>query len=80
MMYTYVMKRTTVLADERTIERLKGLARDRRVPFSRVVREALEDKAREYRPKPKSLGAGRSTPARTAATRGSRRVPPRSWR
>lgn len=79
-MYTYAMRRTTVMADEQTIELLKGLAGDRGVPFSQVVREALEEKAAEYRPKPRSLGAGESRPAKTGAGKGSRRVPPRSWR
>ncbi len=79
-MYTYVMKRTTILADEGTLDRLKRLAAERGVPFSEVVREALEEKAGEYRPKPRSLGAGQSRQSRTGTTSASKRVPPRSWR
>jgi len=74
------MQRTTVMADESTVERLKGLARERGVSFAEVVREALQDKASSYRPKPLSLGSGQSSVSRTAATRGSRRQPPRTWR
>jgi hypothetical protein len=74
------MKRTTVMADAETLEKLRALARDRGVPFAEVVREALSDKAAEYRPRPESLGVGRSTPTRTGATKGSRRQPPRQWR
>jgi hypothetical protein len=79
-MYNDVMKRTTIVADEQTLERLRGLARQRGVSFAQVAREALEDKADDYRPQPESLGSGRSNPAHTGATKGSRRAPPRSWR
>lgn len=72
--------RTTIMAEPEVLDRLRALARDRGTSLAEVVREALEEKAREYRPKPTSLGiasSGRSDVARTAATE---RVPPRSWR
>lgn len=59
-MYNAVMKRTTIVADEETLARLRALARDRGVSFAEVAREALEEKAGEYRPRPKSLGVGDS--------------------
>jgi glutathione S-transferase len=68
------------MADEVTVEKLRALAASRRVSFAEVVREALEEKAATYRPKPVSLGAGESSSAATAATKGSKRQPPRSWR
>jgi Ribbon-helix-helix protein, copG family len=74
------MHRTTIMAHDETVERLKGLARQRGVSFAEVVREALDEKAASYRPKPTSLGAGQSSPSRTASRVGSRRQPPRSWR
>lgn len=74
------MQRTTIMADEDTVERLRILARERRVSLATVVREALDEKARSYRPKPASVGTGQSAPSRTAATRASQRQPPRSWR
>jgi hypothetical protein len=74
------MKRTTIMADEVVVDRLRRLAQERSVSFAEVVREALEEKARSYRPKPTSLGAGQSAPSRTAARAASRRQPPRSWR
>jgi hypothetical protein len=79
-MYNAAMKRTTIMADERTIDRLKALAREEGRSLADVVREALEEKASNYRPRPESLGAGRSKPARTGASSGSRRIPARSWR
>lgn len=74
------MKRTTIMADDDVMQRLKGHARERGVSLAVVIREALEEKAREVRPTPRSIGSGASSPSRTAATRGSRRTPPRSWR
>ena len=74
------MRRTTIMADESTVEGLRQLARERGVSLAVVVREALDEKARTYRPKPVSLGIGQSTPSRTASSKGSQRQPPRSWR
>ncbi|HXF71913.1 MAG TPA: ribbon-helix-helix protein, CopG family [Actinomycetota bacterium] len=74
------MIRTTVMADERTMERLRALARERGVPLSHVVREALEEKARQYRPKPRSLGIGSSGPNRVASTLATEPQPPAPWR
>ena len=74
------MQRTTIMADESLVERLRNLARERRVSLAEVVREALEEKARSYRPKPSSLGSGQSSSPGTASSRGSQRQPPRPWR
>ena len=74
------MKRTTIMADERTVEKLKRLAEDRGVPLSEVVREALEQKAAEYRPKPRSVGIAEWHGESAAARNATGRVPPRSWR
>jgi hypothetical protein len=79
-MYNNVMERTTIVAEPATLARLKSLARSRGVSFASVVREALEAKAAAYNLKPTSLGSGQSAPSRTAATDGSGRQPPRSWR
>lgn len=57
------------MADEATLDRLRRLAASRRVSLAMVVREALEEKATAYHPKPQSLGAGESAPAPTAASR-----------
>ena len=79
-LYNDEMQRTTIMADESTVDTLRKLARERGVSFAQVVREALDDKAQAYRPKPVSLGAGQSAPSRTAAQKGSNRQQPRSWR
>lgn len=68
------------MADDATLERLRLIASSRRVSLATVVREALEAKAATYLPRPKSLGAGESSPARKAAGDTNDRQPPRSWR
>lgn len=76
------MKRSTVMADEATVDRLRRLARQRGVSFAQVVREALEDKAETFAPAPTSLGSGASShgSGKTARTEASNRQPPRTWR
>lgn len=82
MMYDDDLRRTTIMADEATLERLCRLAGQQGVSFAQVVREALEDKAETFAPAPTSLGAGASShgTAETAGTEASARQPPRSWR
>jgi hypothetical protein len=43
------IRRIDLLVDEETLERLKGLARERGVSFTEIAHEALEAKAAEYR-------------------------------
>lgn len=76
-MYNDAMKRTTIMADEETVERLQALARDRGVSFAEVAREALEQKAREYRPRPKSLGVADSGRRDVSRSAGVGRTPAR---
>ena len=64
------MRRTTIVAPEELLERLRRVAADRGISLAAVVREALEEKAQTYRPRPRSLGigdSGRSDIARRAA-------------
>ena len=79
-MYNDAMERTTIMADEATMDRLRALARDRGVSLAQVVREALVEKAAEHRPKPRSVGIASSGPGRTSEQAATRRTPPRSWR
>jgi predicted transcriptional regulator len=64
------------MADDDTLDRLRALARERHVSVAEIIRQALSDKAREFRPRPRSLGIAESAPARTSEFAG--RVPPRS--
>jgi len=70
------MVRTTVMADPIVMERLKALAAERGVSLSALIREALAQKAGEYRPRPR-LGVARSGGGDVASTEATRPVLPR---
>jgi hypothetical protein len=75
------MKRTTIMADEELLERLREVARRERVPLARVIREGLEWRARQEAIGPGFIGAGASSPPHDTAPRASEApYEPRSWR
>ena len=64
------------MADPIVMERLKALARERGVSLATVVREALKEKVKDYRPKPTFIGMFSSDEWHDfASTVGSERVP-----
>jgi predicted transcriptional regulator len=63
------------MADDDTLDRLRALARERHLSLAEVIRQALAEKALEFRPRPRSLGVAESAPSRTSEF--SMRVPPR---
>lgn len=65
---TYGMKRTTIMADEALLERLRQIAHVEELSLAEVIRQGMEMRARPPRPL-KFLGAGKS----------SRRLPPVDW-
>ena len=74
------MQRTTIMAPEEVLERLRKIAAERKSSMAAVIREALEEKARTYRQKPRSLGIGDSGFTDTARRSADERPEPRSWR
>lgn len=54
------MQRTTIVAPDDLMERLRQLAAERGVSLATVIREALAQKAQTWHPKPRSLGIGDS--------------------
>jgi len=75
--HNYDMQRTSIMADVDTLERLRALARERGVSFAEIAREALEAKAKEYRPRPTCLGVGSSGRRDVSDVAGVGRTPPR---
>jgi len=64
------------MADPIVMERLKALAKERGVSLATVVREALEEKVQDYRPKPTWIGMFDSgEPSNIAGTLAVERVP-----
>ena len=54
------IRRTTVMADEAVLERLRRAAADQGRSLADLIREALEEKAASLAPTPASLGHGDS--------------------
>lgn len=74
------MLRTTISLSDELLQRLRVMAAERRTSIAALVREALEEKAKSYRPRPRSLGIGASGHSDTARLAGEQRAEPRSWR
>lgn len=74
------MQRTTIMIPEELHQRLRRIAAEQGDSMAAVIREALEEKARGYRPRPRSLGIGASGHTDTARKAGDERPVPRSWR
>ncbi|MCI0581395.1 MAG: ribbon-helix-helix protein, CopG family [Chloroflexi bacterium] len=62
------LRRTTVTAEDATLRTLQAEAERRRVSLASLLREAIEDKARDLRRRRRpQVGVARSTDGRTAA-------------
>lgn len=71
------MVRTTIMADPELLERLRALARQRRVSLAEITREALQAKAEEYEPELTFLGVGSSGRTDASSLAGVGRAPSR---
>ena len=74
------MERTTFSIPEELLQRMRMIAAERRTSIAALVREALEEKARNYCPRPRSLGVGASGHADTARRTAEESAEPRPWR
>ena len=74
------MERTTISLPDVLLKRLRLIAAERDTSMAALVREALEEKAKSYRPRPRSLGIGFSGDTDTARQGSDLRPEPRSWR
>ena len=74
------MERTTISMPDELLNRLRLIAAERHTSIAALVREALEEKTRSYRPRPRSLGIGASGHTDTARLAGEERAEPRTWR
>ncbi|OGO57136.1 MAG: hypothetical protein A2V84_12515 [Chloroflexi bacterium RBG_16_70_13] len=62
------LRRTTVTAEEATLRTLQAEAQRRRVPLATLLREAVEEKARDLRRRRRPrVGVARSVDGRSAA-------------
>lgn len=74
------MERTTVSIPEELLQRLRLMAAEQHTSIAALIREALEEKIKSYRPRPRSLGIGASGHTDTARRTAEERPEPRPWR
>jgi plasmid stability protein len=74
------MRRTTIVASEELLKRLRHMAAERGQSMADLIREALEEKVASDRPRPRSVGLGASGYTDTAQRAGHERAEPRAWR
>jgi metal-responsive CopG/Arc/MetJ family transcriptional regulator len=74
------MERTTISLPQDLIRRLRILAAEQGTSMSTLVRDAVEQKLKTHRPRPRSLGIGASGHSDTARRSAQERPEPRPWR
>ena len=74
------MHRTTIVIPDDTLQQIRRVAAERGTSMAAVIREALEEKVRNHRPRPRSLGIGASGHPDTATRTADERPAPRPWR
>ena len=76
------MQRTTIVADEQLLERLRTIARREQISLAEVIRQGLELRASQPAGRLHFIGVGESTGERrdTGRRAGELSYEPRSWR
>jgi len=75
-----MLQRTTIVAPEELLRRLRVVAAERGTSMAELIREALEEKVAQHRPKPKSLGIGDSGRTDISRRAGEEGFVPQPWR
>ena len=78
--YHSIMDRTTLSIPAELRMRLRRLAAERGVSMATIVREAIDEKLAEARPRPRSVGVGASGVRDNAQRSADERPEPRAWR
>ena len=74
------MRRTTIVAPDQLLDQIRQAAAERGTSMAVIIREALEDKLRSHRRRPRSLGIGASGRSDTARQTAIEPPVPRPWR
>ena len=72
-------RRVTIVAPEDLLQRLRVVTAERGISMAELIREALEEKVAQHRPKPKSLGIGDSGRTDISRRAGDERPVPRPF-
>jgi len=80
-LYTLTMlRRTTIVAPDQLLKRLRIVAAERNTSMAELIREALEEKVSQHRRKPTCLGIGDSGFTDTSRRIGEEGFVPKPWR
>jgi metal-responsive CopG/Arc/MetJ family transcriptional regulator len=74
------MSRTTISIPDELLQRLRLIAAERRTSIAALIRDALEEKTKNYQPRPRSLGMGASGQSDTSRRTADERPEPHQWR
>lgn len=74
------MQRTTIAIPAELLDQLRQMAAEQGVSVASLVRQAIEQKTKDRRPRPRSLGLGASGHTDTARRTGDEWAIPRPWR
>ena len=74
------MPRVTISIPNELLHRLREIASERKTSIAALVRDALEDKTKSYRVRPRSLGIGDSEQSGNARQTSDERPEPPPWR
>jgi hypothetical protein len=74
------VQRTTIVAPEELLDRLRRVAAERGTSMAAIIREALEEKVARHRPRPRSLGIGDSGRSDISRRIGEEGFVPEPWR
>ncbi|MEK7214939.1 MAG: ribbon-helix-helix protein, CopG family [Chloroflexota bacterium] len=74
------MERTTIMAPEELLNRLRRIAQSRRVSLASLIREALEEKAAQERRRPAIAGIAASGLSNLGERSGDEPIEPPPWR
>lgn len=74
------VQRTTIVVPEELLAKLRLIAAEQGTSIAALIREAVEDKVRSYRRRPRSLGIAASGHTDTARRAGDEHPEPPPWR
>ena len=75
-----MLRRTTIVAPEELLQRLRIAAAEQGTSMAELIREALEEKVAQHRPRPRSLGIGDSGVGNLARRTAEEEFVPEDWR
>ena len=80
MYHQVTMSHMTIDAPDELLQQLRRIADEQRTSLANIIREALEERVRRHRPKPRSIGIGDSGRDDISRRIGEEEAMPEPWR